>query len=180
MSPTFYPKRFSAEPFDSGRLIFQELTPLWGRLFLRQLREQAVIASKKCKIHEDSPLTLLAEEALFVGSTAEMRETSRRNPASFVFAEFRPQHYRELVVSIPRLRQSFPLWRIAAVCFELPLMSIEEFETFHDVFCEAGATAVVSARTELLSMIPVILAHFSNIPQKQTEWYENIRKRLPF
>ncbi|MDR1385150.1 MAG: hypothetical protein LBJ67_15070 [Planctomycetaceae bacterium] len=180
MSCPLCPESIFAEPLDSGRLIFRELTPLWRQLFLQQLQEQIIVASKKHKIHEKSPLATLVEESLIVGSTAEMQEASRRRPASFVFVEFMPQHYRELVASIPRLRQIFPSWRIAVICFELPLMPIEEFEMFHAVFGEAGATAVISARTELLAMIPAVLSHFSNIPQKQTEWHKNIVERFPF
>jgi hypothetical protein len=180
MFRTLCPEHFPVLPPDSERLIFWEFTPMWGRFFLRQLREQIVAVPEKYCFHEKQPLTLLADEALFVYSAAEMREMSRRHPASFVFAEFTPQHYRELVARIPRLRQTLPLWRIAVVCFELPLLPIDEFEMFHAIFGEAGSTAVISTRTELLSMIPVVLSYFSNIPQKQTEWHENIVKRLPF
>jgi len=167
------PSHFPQLPPASGRLVLWEQTDHWGLFFLQQIKRAMPVELPVDAV----PLT---EQAIFVASVEQLRETVETHPASFVFAEVTMTHYRELLARIPHWRQAMPLLRIAVICLELPLRTVGEHDVFTSLFCEAGAATVLSTRRELAAMIPVVSTHFANIPQRECTWRESIEQRLPW
>ena len=183
MSERQQPHHFSELPPTSGRLVFWEQTDdHWGRFVLQQLQREAKIdqpcSHQSSKTRENRiDVDQLAKQAIFVSSIGELRETVESHPASFVMAEVTLEKYRELLARVPHWRASMPLLRMAVVCLELPRRTLGEYEIFTTLFREAGITTVLSNRRELLSMIPVVLPHFSAIPHPQVSWWENAKRQ---
>ena len=159
-------------PAKSGRLLLWEQTRSWGRFFLSRL--QQVEPSKTTDI------ALVIEQAIFIDSVRELDDAVEKHPASFVIAEAMLPHIRDLLVRLPFLRQGRSLLRVAVACFELPQRPIDEYEVIGAIFREAGAVAVLTTQRELQAITPAVVTHFTEIPQLQTDWRDEIERRLPW
>ena len=159
-------------PAESGRLLLWEQTRSWRRFFLSRL--QQVEPSKTTDI------SLVVEQAIFIDSARELDDAVEQHPASFVIAESTLPHIRELLVRLPFLRQGRPLLRVAVACFELPQRPIDEYEAIAAIFREAGAVAVLATQRELQAITPAVATHFMEIPQRKTDWRDEIERRLPW
>jgi len=159
-------------PVESGRLLLWEQTRSWGRFFLSRLQQ-----TEPSKITD---ISLVVEQAIFVDSARELDDAVEKHPASFVIAEATLPHIRELLVRLPFLRQGRPLLRMIITCFELPQRPIDEYEIIGAIFREAGALAVLATQRELQAMTPAVATHFTEIPQRKTNWQDEIERRLPW
>jgi len=176
-------QRLPQLPAALGRLVLWEQTREWARFFLNRMRGERDQGSGVRQLPEAHPLppsSLLADQAIFVTSPGELREAVENHPASFVFAEVTVVDFRELLGQIPRFRRTMPQFRLAIVCFELPGLPVDESHLLDILFREAGATAVLATRRDLLAMIPAVLRHFANLPQQETGWREYIEQQLPW
>jgi len=167
-------------PNMSGRLVFWEhadsvLGRSWAKWFLGRIRRDESTGAM-----DWTQRGLLAEQAVFVESLAELRRVVENRPASFVFAEVTASRFRELIGHIPQLRRMVPLLRIAVVCLDLPERPVDESNAFDSLFREAGATTVLATQRDLLAMLPVVLTHFANLPPEETNWREAVEQRLPW